>query len=325
MLQTESDIIGHLRAAFPQRDDIAPLGIGDDTARLAPGWDLVTMDTMTEGVHFERRYASYGDIAFRALSANLSDIAAMGGEPGPFLISLAIPKPGFDEPALQSLIRGFVDCLDAHQVKQCVPIGGDVVRSAGGFTLSITLLGHSPAPGPVLRTGAQAGDVIVVFRALGASALGLELLQRGEQDRFPALARAHLRPLVDVQLGAAIGQASVVSSMLDLSDGLWTDLPRLLQGGIGARIDADCLPQHEDILGCAEYLGVSAIQMALTGGEDFTLLATVPRAKLETLRDLASLVGCKMTAIGEIVAESGVTFEHSGRPLQVDDSAFRHF
>src|SRR5690606_29664721 len=145
----ESRIIDAIRGGFPPRPDLTYLAIGDDTAHLAGPWPLVTTDAMVEQVHFDLSLMTWGDVAFRALAANLSDIAAMGGIPGPFTMALGLSE-GLTPDQADDLVQGLHDCIVRHRAQHVLLVGGDVCRSATPF-ISITLMGRTVGAGPVGR------------------------------------------------------------------------------------------------------------------------------------------------------------------------------
>ena len=217
-----------------------PLGIGDDAAAVIPtsGYQtLVTADMLVEGIHFDLAFTAPFELGRKSLAVNLSDIAAMGGTPRFALLSLAIP-PEFSLPFLDPFIAGFSN--QAHR-NGVVLIGGDTCSSRSGFVISVTLMGEQRPNRIVRRAGAGAGDQIYVTGTVGDSALGLELLRRGEQSGG-AITR-HLDPLPRNEAGMALAEKGLASAMIDVSDGLLADLSHILkQSGCGATLFLDRLP-----------------------------------------------------------------------------------
>jgi thiamine-monophosphate kinase len=301
----EASVIAMIARHFPPRPQLYPLGIGDDTAILKAqlGLDLLTCDCMCEGVHFDFRWMGWGDVAYRCLSANISDIAAMGGEPGPFVLSLALPGHSPSVQDLEALFGGLRACVDEHHCQDLYLLGGDTVRSSGGLMLSITLLGRAPSGGAVRRSTARLGDKLVVFRPLGGAALGLELLRRGLHGRAPLFEREHRRPMAETSLGVALGQSGLLSAMMDLSDGLVQDLERLsAASGLRLRLEVDAIPRHPLLTSLCQELGLDERDFVLAGGEDYTLVATVPVEGLEALGVLLRREGREAYVIGEAFA-----------------------
>ena len=307
MVISEFKVIEQIRALFGTPEGVTH-GIGDDGAVLEPGrFDLVTTDMMVEGVHFDRSWSSPQDIGWKLMAVNLSDVAAMGGGPGAFFLSMAFPK---DEPAqtVEGILEGIKACCEAlvPQSFEVKPAGGDLSATTGPMVLSITLLGESPPAGPILRSGAVPGDRVVVLGALGLSAAGLALLSGEvappqEPQSYDALLEAHRRPRPAVHQGAMLGLYSVPSAMLDVSDGLLQDLGHLLNASeVGASIESHSIPRHSQLRTLEHEAGVDVLPWLLGGGEDYALLMAVPPARMPKLWELARRYGWEVSDIGEI-------------------------
>jgi thiamine-monophosphate kinase len=304
--------------------------IGDDTAVLVPtpGMALLaTTDLLLEDVHFRRRWAEPADIGWKAMAVNLSDIAAMGGAPRWALIAIACPESTKPE-EIEAFYEGALSLCDAHGV---VIVGGDTSASAGGWTVNVTLLGEATAP--ALRSTARPGDVIAVTGSLGRSAAGLAVLER---DTAPAgvspallaeVTGAHLRPRPRVAEGRWLAGSGRLTAMMDLSDGLATDLARLVsESGVGATVHLEQVPVASSARAVASTLGQDARAWATGGGEDYELLVTCGREAFEGLRSgLAALPGAALTAVGEITTGHGVRWiDNDGRDVAVA-AGFEHF
>jgi thiamine-monophosphate kinase len=283
------------------------VGIGDDCAVLetTPGVMLLAKtDLLAEDVHFRRRWAEPADIGWKAIAVNLSDVASMGGRPRWALIALACPEEaGRDE--ILAFHEGALALARRHDV---AIVGGDTSSSASGWFVNVTVLGE--ATEPRLRSTARPGDVLAVTGSLGRSAAGLAVLERGtapggvSATHLAGVTGAHLRPEPRVAEGLWLGGAGGVTSMMDVSDGIGIDLPRLLgESRVGARVDVDRLPIDESTRAVAAALGADAAAWATGGGEDYELLLTCAPAAFERLeRGLAERGGARLTRIGEIVA-----------------------
>jgi thiamine-monophosphate kinase len=285
-------------------------GIGDDCAvlRIPSGHEaLVTTDFSLEGVHFRREWYSPESIGHRCLTRGLSDIAAMGGEPIAVFLSLALPQ------ALpQRWVDRFVNGLTrlAHQFQGTLA-GGDTAQSPAGILADIMVLGSVPRGKAVLRSGAQPGDGIYVTGSLGSSAAALKQLMAGSK---PALRRfqRHLFPQPRMEAGQLLRRKSLASSMIDLSDGLSTDLAHICEeSGVGAEVWADNIPRDSQV----------ALDLALHGGEDYELLFTAPANK--TI--LKQIGGVAATEIGRVIRGQGMfLISESGRkPLR--PQGWEHF
>jgi len=330
---SEAGIVALIRglAAARARADVR-VGIGDDCAVLegpAGRLLLATTDLMVEDVHFRRRWAAPADIGWKAMAVNLSDIAAMGGTPRWALVALACP----DDTRMEDVEAFFEGALALARPHELAIVGGDTSTSPAGWIVNITLLGEAAAA-PLLRSGARPGDVVAVTGALGAAAAGLALLERGGAAvPLPAaqaaeLTGAHLRPRPRVAEGRWLAGAGGVTAMMDLSDGLATDLGRLVaESHVGARIDLPRLPHGAATRAAAGVLGIDALAWATGGGEDYELLLTCGAADVARLADgLRAATGATLSAIGEVVdAARGVRWiDARGREVAVAPG-FEHF
>jgi len=308
-------------------------GIGDDTAVLLPRPGarlLATTDLIVEDVHFRRAWASPFDIGWKAMAANLSDIAGKGGRPLWALVALALPAPA-DPAEVEALYDGMRQAAAPHGV---AIVGGDTSTSPDGWFVNVTLLGeHDGAPH--LRSGAVPGDAVAVTGTLGRSAAGLHALEAG-RDRLgdvraaalDTVTTAHLRPSARVAEGRWLGAAAGVHAMMDCSDGLATDLAHICrESGVGARVALGRLPVDPFAREVAGALGADALSWATSGGEDFELLLTCDPGSVNALRDgLRRATGATLTVVGEIEAvEEGVIFlDAAGEPVPVAPG-YEHF
>jgi len=178
----------------------------------------------------------------------------------------------------------------------------------------------------VSRAGARPGDLVYVSRPLGAAAAGLELCRAGEMERWPALVAAHLQPEPEVALGRLLARHGLVSAMIDMSDGLATDLAHICaESGAGAVVAAADLPMHPDLRRAAESLGVDALELSLCGGEDYALLFTCrPRRAAELEQTAKQALGRRLWCVGRIVSGAGVTLEEGGRRREIGYRGHEH-
>lgn len=306
-------------------------GIGDDCAVLAPtpGAALVaTTDMLLEDVHFRRRWAEPADIGWKALAVNLSDIASMGARPRWALVALACPDTTEHE-EVESFFEGLLALAGLHGV---TVVGGDTAASPGGWLVNLTLLAET-THAPALRSTARPGDVVAVTGPLGRAAAGLAVLEAPQAPPGldpAALARltgAHLRPRPRVVEGRWLAASGLVGAMMDLSDGVATDLGRLVtESGVGARIEVERLPVDADTRAVADALGVDPLAWATGGGEDYELLLTCRAAAFERLaHGLLAATGCRATAIGQIVPAGTVRYVDGGGRETVVRGGFEHF
>jgi len=305
------------------------VGPGDDTAVIRIAGDrllLLTCDMMVEGVHFRREWATPRQIGWKAMAANLSDITAMGGEPGFAVASVAAPGDlgnGF----VEAVAEGLIGCASQHGASL---VGGDLVGSPGPVVVDVAVTGFVSEDVLLRRRGARPGDVILVTGALGASAAGLEALRGGlsrENDHVAVAVKAHLEPSPRLAEGQAIARARRATAMMDLSDGLAEDLPRLCrESGVGARVRSDRIPVHSSCRAVAELLKLDPLALAASGGEDYELLLTCPPEAAEELRKAVSAgSGAPLTVIGEVIAGAEVVMlDGVGRERSLG-SGFDHF
>jgi thiamine-monophosphate kinase len=244
-----------------------------------------------EGTHFLRHKHPADAVGWKCLARAVSDIAAMGGEPRCFLMSLALPE-SLTGKWLDAFLRGL---RRAARELNCELAGGDTTRRKE-VLINITVIGEVRRRDAVLRSGARVGDGIYVSGTLGEADLGLRMLRRGRgmARATNAALRKHLYPLPRLELGRWLAEKHLASAMMDLSDGLSTDLARLCAAsGVGAKIDGDSLP----VSGFADSTE-DARKLALHGGDDYELLFTVRPGNEKRLPD--EYRGLRLTRIGEI-------------------------
>jgi thiamine-monophosphate kinase len=304
------------------------VGLGDDAAVLQVGGlqIAVTTDLMVEGVHFDLSFCSPADVGHRVMAANLSDLAAMGAKPAWGFWSLALaPKPRRE--VVEPLARGLVDLGREHGLAL---VGGDTT-AAPQMAVNLCLMGLLEGARPLLRSGARAGDAVCVTGPLGGSAGGLAWLAQGGNPSEPTADRAvqaYLRPRPRVAVGRALALSGRVTAMMDLSDGLASDLARLAKAsGLGARVEADLIPLPNQLPTLAERLGADPLRWALSGGEDFELLFTCSPEDVPLLTEAAARAedGTQVSQVGRMVPESG-TFLQSGEGLaDIAFTGYDHF
>jgi thiamine-monophosphate kinase len=310
------------------------LGIGDDCALLRPkaGHEIcVTTDFSLEGVHFRRDWHSPESAGHRCLARGLSDLAAMGAEPMAVFLSLALPAR-----TPQAWVDGFLEGLLALADRQGVALaGGDTTQSPNGIAADIVAVGQVPRGTAHLRAGGRAGDALYVTGALGGAAAELLALQRNPR-RFRRLTVPEAEPsnashphcFPEPRLGVGRRLRRLASAMIDLSDGLSTDLGHLCEeSGLAAEIDAGSLPVHPLAIE-AERAGLapSALTLALHGGEDYELLFAAPPAA----RIPRHIAGVPVRRIGVLHKARGrkpriMLQAAGGRVIQVESRGWEHF
>ena len=290
-------------------------GIGDDAAvlRLPPDHDLlVTTDLSIEKVHFRREWHHPDVVGWRCLTRGLSDIAAMGGEPQAAFLSLAVAN---DVP--QKWVDRFLKGLLGLAKEFNVPLaGGDLAQAVSGIQADIVVVGSAPTGTAVLRSGAKPGDEIYVTGALGASAVALARLA----DALPLGAEyaPHFRPRARVRLGQWLRQNTIPSAMIDVSDGLSTDLEHLCkQSHVGADIELEAIPRARY---GQEGKRLVDLKFALHGGDDYELLFTSSQPVPPEVE------GVPITRIGQTTASSGMRLvDADGKTQSLEPRGWEHF
>jgi thiamine-monophosphate kinase len=307
----EFELIARLTSGLRETRDL-PLGIGDDCAILdlhGPLLVLATSDSQVEGVHFTLHTSSPEQIGRKALAVNLSDIAAMGGKPRYVLVSLVLP------PSLPLLVLDGIYAGLRHQADEfdTTIIGGNIsgAGSSEMLIIDITLLGTIERGHALLRSGAQPGDTLCTTGTLGDSAAGLFTLLHANES-LPSTDVEYVRsrcrtPQPRIQEGRILSQLgpSIVTGMLDISDGLSGDLAHLCERShVGARIHHAQIPLSPAIRTIAAHSQHNALEWALHGGEDYELLFTVsPGNKQRVINAVREATGTRVTAIGTILPQ----------------------
>lgn len=328
----EFELIERIASMFETPEGLT-LGIGDDCAILDPGrFDLVTTDSMVEGVHFRRDWSSPSDIGFKALAVCMSDIAAMGGGPGAFFLNLSL-GPDADETFVDGLLEGIkAACIElTPESFEVAAGGGDITTSPGPTVITVTMLGEASPAGPVRRSGALPGDRIALLGPTGGAEAGVRIL-RGEIDvdagSYFDLLQFHRRPRPRVKEGALLGLYGVPSAMIDASDGLLQDLGHILnRSGVGASVETHNLPRHPDLVRLADEASVDVLSLILSGGDDYELVIVTPPARMTKLWDLARRYDWDVFDIGEIRgSEEGMrVLAADGTPIELETTGYRHF
>lgn len=278
------------------------IGPGDDAAAvIAPVAGqalLLTCDAMVEDVHFRRRWMSPREVGWKVMVRNLSDIAAMGGQPGHAVVACGLPAATEVE-FVDALVEGLDEA--ARKYGACI-VGGDIVRSPV-FFVSVALTGHAEAHSILRRSGCRPGAVLMVTGELGASAAGLAALEAGRGDDFPDAVRAQRLPEPRLAAGRALARAGIATAAIDLSDGLAGDAAHLAdESGAGVSVSLGSVPVAQSCREVCQALGLDALQLAVHGGEDHELLFTVaPDRVKEAVRILHDEAGLAATRIGSIV------------------------
>jgi thiamine-monophosphate kinase len=318
----EFELLESIRRRLPAAGPRVRLGGGDDAAISVPGGATATsVDALIDGVHFRRESSSLAQIGAKALAAALSDLAAMGAEPGEAYVVLGVPSD-LDEKGCMELLEGMAALAEETGTDL---VGGDVTR-APALTLAVTVVGHAAtAEDLVTRAGARPGDVLAVTGELGGAAAGLLMLEapaeapsRLSPDSEPnlygakSLVARQLEPRPRLVAGRALADLGA-TAMIDLSDGLGGDAGHLAEAsGVGLLIDAASLPIQAGVAEVATATGRDPLELAASGGEDYELLVTLPPERLDAATAALKAQGSKLTRVGEARAGEGVEIRLPG-------------
>jgi thiamine-monophosphate kinase len=335
--RSEFDFINSLRqrvASLTTQSLVA--GIGDDAAvvRNTEGREtVITADLLVEDVDFRRTTTPPYLLGHKALAVSLSDIAAMGARPLWSLVSIGVPDEIWQTDFVERIYDGLLDLARRYGVQL---IGGDTSRTTENIVIDSIVSGECAAGMSVKRSGAGAGDLIFVTGSLGAAAAGLRLIERGahlaeqnlgddETQKLDHVLLRQLRPEPRVGWGMVLGEERLATSMIDLSDGLSSDLNHLCAAsGVGALIDSSSLPVDERLQELCGRRALDPLQLALHGGEDFELLFTVKRENVSRLP--RKVDGVEITRIGTIKSASdGVKISEGSRTWELKPGGWIHF
>jgi thiamine-monophosphate kinase len=321
------------------------LGIGDDCAVIDPRPGevlLFTTDCLVEGVHFRKEHFSARDVGWKAVAVNLSDVAAMGGRPVAFLLTLIVPRRAregggndtLQEERLLNIVRGAVAC---GRKFGCRLAGGNISSTKGDtLIVDVSMIGAAPRQRVLKRSGARPSDVVFVSGFPGQSAAGLALLSdlrlttndmrhatphSALRTPHSALARSHLRPEPMLKLGRLLSERGLATACIDTSDGLVQDLGHICEeSGVGAEIDAAKIPVSPALRRFCSETGNDALEFALSGGEDYGLVFTVREKNVRKISRLRSRI--PISAIGRITSSRSVSVANAPKPKS---AGFDHF
>jgi thiamine-monophosphate kinase len=314
----EFEIIRHFFTPEEKSDSVV-VGVGDDGAVLRPdpGRDLVSVvDTLVFGIHYPTMLAA-ADVAYRAVAVNLSDIAAMAARPR--WMTLALTLADSDPAWLDDFSRGLFAAADEHDLAL---VGGDTTRGSE-TVVSVNIIGDVEAGKALTRSGAKPGDAIFVSGTVGDAAAGLSILQSGlpESDDVDYLLERFRRPQARVDVGTAL--SSIAHAAIDLSDGLYTDLEKLLSAsGVAGSLEISDIPLSAQLTNLMDE--EDALRFALGGGDDYELCFTASDAD-ERIREVADGSGVTITRVGQVTKGSGLACTRNGEPYDYQDAGYRHF
>jgi thiamine-monophosphate kinase len=320
----EFGLIDLIKKQIFSKGEQVVVNMGDDAAvvRSSPQRFLIfTTDTMVERVHFDLSYFTYEEIGWKAMVANLSDIAAMGGLPKFALVTIGLPKSMRTEDVL-SIYRGASKIAKAYN---CKIMGGDTTLVPRDLFVSIALLGEVEKGFLVTRSGAKKGDLICVTGKLGEAQAGLEFLKKHGRQKLP-LIRKHLKPQPRIREARILVKNLKINSLIDISDGLSSEILHLTnESHLGALVYERNIPISPKCLKFASILKRSALDMALSSGEEYELLFTMTRKDRSKLDKFMSKLN--VSVIGEMVDQKeGVKLiTSSGKKTDLKKIGFTHF
>lgn len=317
----EFDLIKNYFATQTEHRADVLYSIGDDAAitTVPPGYQLaLTTDTLVAGIHFLPDTLPY-DLGYKSLAVNLSDLAAMGAEPAWALLALTLPNP--NEDFIQSFCDGFFTLANRYKVEL---IGGDLTH--GPLSITVQAIGFLPSQKMLLRKNAQPADLIYVTGTLGDAGLALRCqqnqIQLAAQDQSYIMSRLN-RPDPRVAVGEAL--RDIANAAIDISDGLVADLGHILEASnVGARVDVNQLPLSPELKNTLSEQ--EAIELALTGGDDYELCFTIAAAKSAELEKRLSSLPYRYTCIGTITAQPGLVLQYkNGHKYNGPIRGYQHF
>ncbi|MBE7629814.1 thiamine-phosphate kinase [Tenacibaculum piscium] len=307
----EFGLINHLTEHFKLYNSSTTKGIGDDAAVISASEKerLITTDLLIEGVHFDLSYMPLKHLGYKAVMVNLSDVYAMNGVAEQITVSIAVSNR-FPLEALEELYAGIQLACDTYKVDL---IGGDTTSSTKGMLLSITAIGTANKEEIVYRNGAKPTDLIVVSGDLGGAYLGLQVLEREKQvfqvnpesqpdlDAYTYLIERQLKPEARKDIVELLKELDVKpTAMIDISDGLSSEIMHICtQSKTGCKIYEDKLPLDPQVISTSEEFNMDSTMIALSGGEDYELLFTVPIADFEKIKSNPNL-----SIIGHVVEQN---------------------
>ena len=334
----EHALLARILARLPRPGSDLLVGPGDDAAVLEPVRNerlVVTTDAIVEGVHFQRTFSRPADIGHKALAVNLSDLAAMGATPRWALLSLLLPN-GTLVADVEDLVSGVAELAGQYGVSVA---GGNITRTPGPLVVDVTVGGSAKPRRWLTRNGARPGDELYVSGTIGAAAAGLEMLEQvsglrsqasgmgSQASENDACIERHRRPQPRVRLGVALARARVATAAMDLSDGLADALRQVATAsGVGVRIEADALPVSESVRAWWHARGVDPVEAAVSGGDDYELLFSVPRVRGRALRALMRrFTDVPLTRIGVVTKDAGERALVRGSTVDQLPEGFLHF
>jgi thiamine-monophosphate kinase len=326
---TEAELVARIQAQLLPAPDWLVVGIGDDAAVVEPErnrLEVLSVDALVEGVHFDRRLTPSDAIGHRALAVSLSDLAAMGAKPRLALLSLALP-PDLARSDFDAMVSGLGALAVRHRLHL---IGGNLTRSSGPLIVDVTVVGTCKRRQALTRRGARPGDVLYVTGSIGAAAAGLQMLTLagatgGDRSQGETCVRRYLYPEPRVRIGLLLARNRAASACMDLSDGLADAVHGIAEAsGVGAAIDAGALPIDAGAREWFETRGGDAVIEAMTLGDDYELAFAVPPRWGGRLRAASRHGDAPLTKIGVCTRGPGVVLQRAAEETPMP-RGYKHF
>ena len=321
MSESEFDIINAYFSEIGGTQDWLITGVGDDAAVLATAPEqqlVIAIDTLNTGVHFAETTPAF-EVGYKALAVNISDIAAMGGQPTWFTLSLSLPE--VDHDWLRGFSEGLASLANEYHLNL---VGGDTTR--GPLSITVQIAGSVPVGKALYRSGAKIGDDIYVTGMLGDAAAGLKIIKQPSKTLSPeqqALVHRLEHPIPRVDVGLAL--RDIATSCIDISDGLTADLGHILDASqVGAEIERDKIPLSKAI----SQIGLEPdkqYELALHGGDDYELCFTAPKSKREEIETISRQTNCDISRLGTIIQEQRLFVTIDGQRASIDKIGYDHF
>jgi thiamine-monophosphate kinase len=323
---SERELISRIRQRLAPAPAWLVVPIGDDAAVVETErnrLEVLTVDAVVDGVHFDRRFTPPDAIGHRALAVNLSDLAAMGAAPRLALLSFSLP-PELPVDDFDGIVSGIVRLAAAHRV---TVVGGNLTRTPGPLTVDITAMGTVKRRCVLTRAGASAGDIVYVTGTVGGATAGLQMLVSGAADSAPTCVERYLRPSARLRAGQLLGRNRAASACVDLSDGVADGIARIAESsGVGMMIEGAALPLEPDARRWFEARSQDPVDAAITGGDDYELLFTVRPRLRGRLKALMLHGGVPITRIGVCTADRVLAMKASAETApSALPTGFTHF
>lgn len=326
----EFGLIDRFSKQFIEKIPVDIMGIGDDCA-VIPVSDteslVVTTDLLVENSHFLLDKISPFELGYKSLAVNLSDIAAMGALPHSAFLSIALTK-NLTVEWVDEFFRGIQTLCEKYN---CLLLGGDTTKSEIGISINFTVIGKGKTENLKFRKNARPGDLICINNITGDSGGGLKLLLEGmekiDNPDYKKLISAHNFPEPDVFEGEFIASFKSVNAMMDISDGIDSDIRRIIkQSGCGAIININKIPISDELKKVSDELKWNAVEIALTGGEDYSLLFTInPDGFQEFSEKYYNKFGSQVYIIGEITNTDKLEYRDGNKMMEFNRRGFDHF